>query len=327
MYGKNTLKESIEIGKNNIECPVQGCNETVSRKRQGDNLEQTDLTCPVHKIEIRSSAFIYPQKKDNLLWTDTEDLDLLEAIEDEKRESRMENDNSEDAVTWNVFRYLDKEEHLSDFVEMITGKTDESVEDIIYWSYSKTQENQWDLLAKAQNVFGEKNGRGSEPDLAIETDKSIIFIEAKFNSGNTTEPSNPDESLPLYSKGGNNWSKKVFRESLEDVAMKRKRYELMRFWLLGTWMADQKGKDFYLINLVREAGGENLESTFRPSIKESKGGPHIRMLKRINWEEIYHMLEEKSINDDRLKHYFQNKISGFSSKGEIKPGFGIKSGI
>lgn len=324
MYGIDTLKENIEISIDTIECPIKNCKNIVKRKRDNDDLTICEITCPIHNIEIRSTTFIYPKKEDNLLWTDSKDIELLNKIDGHKRESRMENDNSEDAVTWNVFRYLDKEQHLSDFVEIVTGKTDENVEDIIYWSYSKTQKNKWDLLAKAQNIFGEKKGRGSEPDMAIETDQSVIFIEAKFNSGNTTEPSNPKVSLPNYSNGGDYWSRKVFSEPLEIISLERKRYELMRFWLLGSWMANESKKDFYLINLVRKANSEKLEKTFKPAIKESIDSP-VRMVKRVTWEEIYHMLEERNINDETLKAYFQNKISGYSSNGEIKQAFNLKS--
>jgi len=205
-------------------------------------------------------------------------------------------------------------------VEHITGNK-EAVEDLIYWSYSVKEAQQWNLLKKAQRIFGEKDKRGSEPDMAIETDRSIIFIEAKFNSGNATVPSNPIESIDRYSKGGNNWGKKVFSEPLKEVATKRKRYELMRFWLLGSWMANESKKDFYLVNLVRDFSRENLEDTFRPAIKESTDSPNIRMLKRVTWEEIYDLLEERNINDEKLKHYYHNKISGFSANGTIKPAF------
>lgn len=320
MYGIDTLKEKIKIGKNTIDCPVDGCTNTVPRKRQGDKLTKEDITCPVHKLEIRSTTFIYPKKEVNLLWTDNDDLDLLNRIEGDKRESRMENDNSEDAVTWNVFRYVHKNNLVNVLVEHITGNK-EAVEDLIYWSYSVKEAQQWNLLKKAQRIFGEKDKRGSEPDMAIETDRSIIFIEAKFNSGNATVPSNPIESIDRYSKGGNNWGKKVFSEPLKEVATKRKRYELMRFWLLGSWMANESKKDFYLVNLVRDFSRENLEDTFRPAIKESTDSPNIRMLKRVTWEEIYDLLEERNINDEKLKHYYHNKISGFSANGTIKPAF------
>lgn len=245
-------------------------------------------------------------------------------IEQYKRESRMENDNSEDAVTWNVFRYLHKNELLAEFTEHITGNK-EVIEDIIYWSYSVKDEEQWNLLKQAQNIFGEKAKRGSEPDMAIETESSIIFIEAKFNSGNTTKPSNPKESLTRYSEGANYWSKKVFKVPLDEVAVKRKRYELMRFWLLGSWMAEQKNKDFYLINLVLNSSSEKLEDSFKPFIIESEKKPNIRQVKRLTWEQIYYLLEERKANDKSLKNYYKNKISGFSSSGKIKQAFNLKT--
>ncbi|MFZ0759680.1 MAG: hypothetical protein WAM69_07005 [Candidatus Sulfotelmatobacter sp.] len=48
---------------------------------------------------------MYDDPYHNLLWADTDDRLRLDAILRGKRESRMGNEHSEDAVTWNVFRF------------------------------------------------------------------------------------------------------------------------------------------------------------------------------------------------------------------------------
>jgi len=45
---------------------------------------------------------------------------------------------------------------------------------------------------------------------------------------------------------------KVIATSFEDLAVKEKRYEMLRYWLLGTWAAAQMNKLFYLVSLVRK---------------------------------------------------------------------------
>ena len=335
MYGIDQLKEQITITKDHVECPVKKGHEKLMlpRKRRGDGLSISDITCSEYNIAVRSSTFIYvkkdvqtgeyiPDEEANLLWKDSEDGSLLSNIKKVKRESRMANDNSEDAVTWNIFRYLHNEHLIPDFVKLVTGVREE-IEDIMYWSYSHSEKGQWKLLTQAQEKFGEKKNRGSEPDMAIETKKSIIFIEAKFNASNSTTPSNPQESLKKYAERAEFWSKQIFSSTLEEVAIHRKRYELMRFWLLGTWMAKQKNKNFYLVNLLKKGSHEKLEKSFKPHIKENLEVNEKRVTTRLDWEDIYFMLKSKNSLSNKLDHYFKNKSSGYSSKGVIQPAFKV----
>ena len=67
---------------------------------------------PQHGIYISPSTFEYADEFDNLLWHDPADRELLAAFKPFKRESRLARDNSEDALTWNVFRYLEKSGRL-----------------------------------------------------------------------------------------------------------------------------------------------------------------------------------------------------------------------
>ena len=105
MLGIEELKECIEITDSTVECPVKGCSEKVERQR-GVFKREDRFRCPVHNIYISPSTFEYQSELDNLLWKDEVDLDLLKRIKKVKRESRIARDNSEDAVTWNVFRFL-----------------------------------------------------------------------------------------------------------------------------------------------------------------------------------------------------------------------------
>ena len=55
-----------------------------------------------------------------------------------KRESQMARDNSKDAVSWNVFRFLERNNLIEDFLSLITCLYIESSE-VIYWSYSQKE--------------------------------------------------------------------------------------------------------------------------------------------------------------------------------------------
>ena len=107
MFGIKELKRSIKITKTTVECPVKGCSEKIERQR-GVFKREERFKCPKHNIYVSPSTFEYQSELDNLLWKDKADLDLFERIKRVKRESRIARDRSEDAITWNVFRFLEK---------------------------------------------------------------------------------------------------------------------------------------------------------------------------------------------------------------------------
>ena len=176
-------------------------------------------------------------------------------------------------------------------------------------------------MVDARSEFGEDPQRSSEPDIIVESDKAIFFIEAKFKAGNKTKPSKLSERKK-YLTGGDNWFEKVFKSDYETISIEQQKYELMRFWLLGTWMAEQLDKDFYLVNLVREDREKNIEDLFKPHIKATK----TRKFLRLSWEYIYqHILSHAQSNPekDRLQSYFENKTIGYNHNGELQMAFSI----
>jgi len=112
MLGLKELKSTIKVTDTTVECPVKGCREKVARQRKSFK-RQEKFKCPKHNIYISPSTFEYQDELDNILWKEKADLDLFERLNTVKRESRIARDNSEDAVTWNVFRFLENNKLLS----------------------------------------------------------------------------------------------------------------------------------------------------------------------------------------------------------------------
>ena len=138
MFGADKLKPRILITKEGVECPLKGCIEKVARQ-QKTFVRAMKFQCSKHRIYISPSTFEYGYERDNLSCHTPEEIDLLEAVKDKKRESRIARDKSEDAVSWNVFRFLERSNTILPWIELITGKREGSIDDIIYWSYSTAQ--------------------------------------------------------------------------------------------------------------------------------------------------------------------------------------------
>ena len=316
MFGIKELKEKIKITEKTVECPVKDCNKEVARQRKVFKKEDR-FKCRNHDIFISPSTFEYSDESDNFLWKENSDTKLFKEIKKVKRESRIARDNSEDAVSWNVFRFLERNNLIEEFLSSITDLFIKSSE-VIYWSYSQKENSVFSKLNEARREFGEIIKKGSEPDIIINTDKALFFIEAKFTAGNKTSPSNKNNSKK-YESGGNNWFSTVFKSDYKAIAVIEKKYELLRFWLLGTWIAKQQDKNFYLINLVLSKNEKDIENVFKRHIRENKR----REFFRISWEDIYNYISNINSSRDKaiILNYFRNKTIGYDAKGRLQKAF------
>jgi len=319
MLGIKELKENIKTTDTTVECPVKGCNQKVARQRYRFRKEDK-FKCPNHNIYISPSTFEYSSKQDNLLWKDEGDKDLLNRIKEAKREDRIARDNSEDATTWNVFRFLEKNKLISDFLYDTIKVTEQSPE-VIYWSYSPFQDKTWDMLKKGREEFELVPSKGSEPDIIIVGRDTLLFIEAKVTASNKTKPSNPIVE-DKYTTGGQNWWNEVFSSDFKTVAIANQKYELSRFWIIGTWVAKQLNCVFYLVNLVLSDREKNIEPIFKKHINEDQRNKFIR----ITWEDIYKCIASTNLqNNDKelIVNYFRNKTIGYDSNGKLQKAFSI----
>lgn len=327
MYGLKDLKPTLKIDENSVECPVKGCSRKVERQRISFKKEQK-YQCPVHNIYISKSTFEYESENDNLLWTDTADRLLYNEILKVKRESRIARDNSEDALTWNVMRFLDKQNLLPEFLSKVSKKVILKAE-LILWSYSKNEaemfpkENSgWSLLNNARKEFGEIVSRGSEPDIIILTDKVLYFIEAKLQMNNRSTPSDLSNKKN-YETGGANLFQQIFKSKCDfnTIAINEKQYELMRFWLLGSWIAKQLGLSFKFYGLVMNSRDKQLESEFGNHIIETSE----RKFSRMTWEQIYKFIQSTPDSKEKqvMTDYFINKTVGYNSSNKLVKAFDI----
>ena len=321
MFYFNDLRAERHVSGEHILCPVKGCSKQVERqKEQYQKVEA--YKCPKHDIYISPSTFEYENYESNLLWFDSDDKTLLESIFAEKRESRMAREKSEDAVTWNVFRYLEKKDLLKPFLDSISSSGNEDAR-LIYWSFDQDSSGPYAPLVEAREEFGEKSNQGSEPDLIIEAKGNIYFIEAKLDSGNKGGPGK-STNKKKYETGGNNWFGEVFKSGadFDKVAVTERFYELMRLWLLGTWIANEYlHRNFFLINLVMSRKERDIEDLFGRHVHYNE----TRAFKRLSWEQIYSLIERQAPLDGRkeIVEYFHGKTLGYNSSGDLQRAFSI----
>jgi hypothetical protein len=329
MYGLSNLKNPITVNEATVECPVKGCNHFVPRQRKVFKRSE-EFKCPEHGIFISPSTFEYQNKLDNLLWKSPQDQDLLfNKIFNVKRETeRIARDNSEDAVTWNVFRYLEKQKLIGGFLSNLIGVPVDDCE-VIYWSYSQSQalSGCWKPLQQIREEFELKPTKGSEPDLIIKSNNALFLIEAKLNASNNTVPSSKDPAVKQkYENGCQSWYNQVFHSRFDQIAVINRRYELLRFWLLGSKIANRLQTNFYLVNLVPQEKETTIETSFKKHIKESSDKTFLR----ATWEDIYLYIKNKGIagrDKEVIIKYFTEKTLGYDNKGQLKRVFNLNPSV
>jgi len=321
MYGINDLKSTFAMTEHEIECPVKKCTTHIPRKTAANHVSNEAMFCDACQIYIHPTTFRYRSRQDNFLWTSREDDALFSEIVKFKTEGRYENENSEDALSWNVFRYFHSSKRLRELLTVFGENPGDQESDIYYWSYCNTTATAWDPLLKAREVFEHQDpsseGRNpsgvSEPDIIIETSETIYIIEAKFTSGNRTSGDADgvarkiENTRGYLTGGGPGFFESVFSSTYADT-IRAQRYELMRFWLIGSWIADQSQKKFVLVNLVREGSELRIEEDFGNHIRQDDR----RRFARWTWETIPQYLKTIECSDaGRLFEYFRDKTCGF----------------
>ncbi len=323
MYGITELKPDLKVTDIKVSCPVLECRQEVKRQRHSFT-RHPDFRCPDHGIFISPSTFEYTSDKDNILW----DFDLLAGHKGSKRESRIARDNSEDALTWNIFRFLERRELLIPYLSGMAGMPIKRA-DVIYWSHHRETGKPWATLWEARKIFERDPSKGSEPDLIVVTDKVLFLIEAKLMATNKTPSKKVLDPTPYkkaYTSGGDGWFAKVFRmegtadEAFACISFKDRLYELMRFWLLGTWMAKKLNLNFRLVNLVCGANETDIVQRFgRHIVRDSS-----RDFMRLTWEEIYSFIKAEAPaggEKDMAMKYMEQKSTGYGADRKIRKAF------
>ena len=289
--------------------------------KKGDYYRSNEFLCKKHHIYISPSTFSYQNWGDNILWKSENDRRLINLLKESKRDKGkgFRSERSEDAVTWNVFRYLENNNLLETTLTQITGSPQKTAKPY-YWGI-RPKGGVYKLLEEARETFEQvSSGHRSEPDLIIETEESLFVVEAKILASNNPPPSDPDVVRNKYESNSERWFSKVFRDDFNKIALEKRFYQLMRHWLLGSWMANEINHKFYLINLVLESKEVNIESQFGSLIIESEK-MKFKKFKRFTWESIYQIVKKSdSINKSSILNYFEGKTIGYTENKKLQLG-------
>lgn len=298
-----------------VRCFINGCSKFVTSGK---------AACPVHGIRSHSGVCHYEKRRfqgqpthsyldlsRNLIIDRETGRDRIAAHDDKRGGERLGNENSEDALTWNVFRTLQKSQLLGGLVRQLLDVTDSSEPAIYFWGLSASDDlfQTWDLLRRARNQF-ERNlpvkSVPTEPDLALYLPGHyLVLIEAKFTSPNNLLPFDKQKQskiLEFY-----NWPEKRVLDSAKASSSDHLAHQLWRNMIFADWMAAQDGPSTkaFLINLVRECYEEKTCSDFRSLLCDGFRDRFVR----LTWEQVYASIPDTTRECRRLRQYMRSKTA------------------
>ena len=196
------------------------------------------------------------------------------------KQNRMGFVTSEDAFTWVFVKHLSSENSVEALGSIFSFR--EKISNIVLWGtslFEEKRETSRNKLVTICNNLGENPLRYSEPDIIIESDSEVVFVEVKLRSGNASEKNRDKFSKYLVPK------LYVDETKAKDSGL----YELVRNWTIGNIYASSK--HFRLVNLGPEALFRTATSKDSELFKDAIGKSPDFV--ETSWESIFEKNEFK----------------------------------
>ena len=300
-----------------VRCYVRGCQHFLRRPTKYTRGEE----CPDHGIYCHYSrygaTYSYRDVRRNIIASPDLFAQRIVGHPFKYESHRLGAENSEDALSWNVFRSLQEAGSLATVAKLMTGEDHPQEPDLYLWGIRVSDDSfePWDLLIAARERF-ESNlpvkRPLTEPDIALHLPgKYLVLIEAKFTSSN-----------PFYERGPRKDAQsltldellRIYRDDslrILDYAKARSAdriyYQLWRNMVFAEWMAGREAHSTraYHVNLVRENYDVDSCLEFARSLNIHFAG----RFQRRSWESFWHLYETDRTRSTELYPYLQGKTA------------------
>ena len=311
-----------------VRCYVRGCGRWLRPPAPG----QAGEFCPNHGIRSHLSRFgpsySYAEPVRNVVASPRLFTDRLLGHPFKVDTGKLGFENSEDALTWNVFRSLQEAGRLKDAARLGTGLDLPDEPRLYLWGLSLSDDRlePWPLLVEARRQFESAlpvKRPPTEPDIVLHLPgRYLLLIEAKFMSANPSYEDGPRRDAESVTKGE---LLDIYRDPALQIldagrarAADRVYYQLWRNTVFAEWMAGQAGDGTvgYHANLTREGAEIDSCREFRSLLRPGFEGRFAHLA----WEQLYHEVVGRT-ELEMMRRYLENKTAG------LRPAFCINTGF
>ncbi len=289
-----------------IRCCVKGCDNWLPRVRRGKSA--LNSYCPTHGIRMSARpTYVYQSKCRNLIVG----RDLLRSIT--KVESwRLGNENSEDALSWNVCVSFLKAGAIDELFTLLTGSGPTASVGLYLWGNRVSSDggiSRWSELLTVCHDLEEGLSLPTEPDMALVVPgDAVVLIEAKFGSGNSTLEGRESRFggirgfLDRYQVEPG-YPEPLRRDEIASHKPTEVPEQLCRNIIFAARLARRmECTRAMVINLVRESQEPDIEERMRRCISED-----VVRFKRQTWERVLDLAKSIGTTLEPLCAYMENK--------------------
>lgn len=329
-------------------CPVHGCSAPLEECAY--NKRWRLPYCSIHAIRLHpnleSPTFVYyngedlESKKRARLRNFRCEQSFVEhrVLNNPKKAEthRLGYENSEDALSWNVFVPLLEAGRLADAMQwFLSGHPSPITQEpqLYLWGgqvdIRANRFDQFGLLDDARKIFEPKKEVRrfpTEPDIMLITDNMVMCIEAKFTSGNplalemeTADAGDkPKSRAGLIARYAERWpesTRYLQRDALERAPLHS---QLFRNVIFASWMAKKEKKDWHVVNLVsatqwgkrssrRPVGYDFTDPT--PAVRKYLNSGYQDHFTFCTWEGLYQHVIRRQPEIELLSAYLKGKTA------------------
>jgi hypothetical protein len=289
------------IDEHGMMCPLRGHGGHWLRWRDGKRLQGTELHAEPAVRFHASPTYVLSERDENLIVG----RDVLgAALAGGKAETqRLGHENSEDALSWNVFRALQEAGALRLATTALQGVNPTEEPELYLWGQrlQATDVQPWPGLARARAELEPGLKQQTEPDICLYLPGwGWLFVEAKFGS-----PTGVARSEPYLEVWRTRYRKSCadlfIWSALNEAAATDVPEQLLRNAAFARYLA-REGEHAVVVALVREAETSAIEERFRRFC-----ATNTVEFRQGTWESIYRLLPADEPELKTLRAYLKNK--------------------
>ena len=286
-----------------LRCPFAG-HDHVLTWADGD-LRRGTVPCGEPPVTFRASpTFVYENRLDNFI----AGHHLVEQIQawGKAEVHRLGHENSEDALTWNVFRSVQQSVRLG-LIAAGLARVESRVEPSLYLWGRRIDEDDtlpWTELQAVRDDVEEGFRQQTEPDAALRFDDwGWVLIEAKFGSPMTTYARSPQRVSAWVERYADRAPDLLDATKLLEIEGADFPEQALRSVVFAATLAAREGAACHVVALVRERDWLKAEGLVRPCLT-TKGGESFSVR---SWEQLAATLPRDDATLAPLRAYLGRK--------------------
>jgi hypothetical protein len=290
-----------------ISCPLSGHYDDQLRWKD-DNYRKGSVPCGEPPASFRAApTYVLESALDNFIVG----RDLIEEAIDgqwgKAETGRLGNENSEDAVTWNVFRSLQEAGRLSVAARVLVDVETAAEPELFFWGQrlELTRAEAWTELQTLRDELEPGQAQQTEPDACLYiAGWGWVFIEAKFGGGTDVydDPARVEAWIERYSAA----CPGVFDdEAIRGAKLREFPQQLLRNVAFAHRLKGA-GEHATVVALVRENDPTAVEKWVGRCLAET-ADVSFRL---ETWEALYRALDPDQAGLEQLRLYMENKSYG-----------------